>query len=128
MISTECTIFTLPVIHLVHLPPPRPPSRKNRITLLGIIVVPREIQDKAKLIQNCGGKNKVHYGQCENSEFKTFGRFYALRCNLRSAKFLHHVRTHLAEPVHVRFTQYKNGVICTLWGYHLRALLAGVEV
>lgn len=77
-------------------------------------------------MQNCGGRNKVHYGQCENSEFQTFGRFYALRCNLRSAKFLDHVRTHLAEPVHVRFTQYKNGVICTLWGYHLRGLLAGV--
>lgn len=31
-----------------------------------------------------------------------------------------HVRTHLAEPVYGRFTQYENGVICTLWGYHLR--------
>ena len=54
MISTECTFFTFPVIHLVHFPP-RPLSRKNRITLLGITVVPGEIQGKAKLMQNCGG-------------------------------------------------------------------------
>ena len=79
--NTSCTL------------PPRPLSRKNRITLLGITVVPREIQGKAKLMQNwreVGGRgvNKVHYGQRENSEFQTFGRCYALRCNLRSAKFL----------------------------------------
>ena len=38
--NTSCTL------------PPRPLSRKNRITLLGITVVPREIQGKAKLMQN----------------------------------------------------------------------------
>ena len=75
MISTECTFFTFPVIHLVHFPP-RPLSRKNRITLLGITVVPGEIQGKAKLMQNCvgggGGVNKVHYAQRENSEFHSW--------------------------------------------------------
>ena len=38
--NTSCTL------------PLRPLSRKNRITLLGITVVPREIQGKAKLMQN----------------------------------------------------------------------------
>lgn len=50
--NTSCTL------------PPRPLSRKNRITLLGITVVPREIQGKAKLMQNCGGGCNLRSAKC----------------------------------------------------------------
>ena len=78
--NTSCTL------------PPRPLSRKNRITLLGITVVPGEIQGKAKLMQNCGGGGRGGWTRCIMGNVKivnsTLGRCYALRCNLRSAKFL----------------------------------------
>ena len=44
--------------------------------LLGITVIPREIQDNGYTkFEGGGGVNKVHYGLCENGE-------YALLCNL----------------------------------------------
>ena len=92
MISTECTFFTFPVIHLVHFPPP-PPFPQKQDNPLGYYSCPkrdsRQSQAYAKLARwGGGGVNKAHYGQRGNSEFQTFGRCYALRCNLRSAKFL----------------------------------------
>ena len=74
--NTSCTL------------PPRPLSRKNRITLLVLQLSQERFKAKPSLCKIVGGMNKVHYGQRENSEFQTFGRCYALRCNLRSAKFL----------------------------------------
>ena len=66
------TIFIYTIRHLSRPPPPPPPPKKNNLHndslqfLLGITVVPREIEDNgyAKL----WGKNKVHYGLCENGQ------------------------------------------------------------
>ena len=58
----HCSSHDFYWMHLFHIScntsctlPPRPLSRKNRINLLGITVVPREIQGKAKLMQNWRG-------------------------------------------------------------------------
>ena len=70
--------FTIFIKTIVHLSRPPPPQKKqtNKQTnnlhnhcfqfLLGITVVPREIEDNgyAKL----WGKNTVHYGLCENGQ------------------------------------------------------------
>ena len=68
--------FTIFIQTIVHLPPPPPPQKKKQQInnlhnhcfqfLLGITVVPREIEDNgyAKL----WGENKVHYGLCENGQ------------------------------------------------------------
>ena len=73
-------LFTFPVIHLVHFPPPPFPQKQDNP--LGYYSCPKRDSRQSQ------AANKVHYGQPENSEFQTFGRCYALRCNLRSAKFL----------------------------------------
>ena len=53
-------------------PTPPPPKKKNIISfqfLLGIKVIPREIEDYFFiyfLLEEGGGKDKLHYGLCEN--------------------------------------------------------------
>ena len=123
--NTSCTL------------PPRPLSRKNSITLLGITVVPREIQGKAKLMQNCGE-----------------GGGGWTRCIMGNVKIVNSKLLGGAMPLDVTWDQpnvykternpcIKNAPCWTCprafhtiqeWrdlyfvGYNLRALLAGVEV
>ena len=64
----QCTLFTPP-------PPTPPPPRQKKVLqdpffqfLLGITVVPREIQGNGNA--KCWGVNKVHYGLCENAKLR----------------------------------------------------------
>ena len=77
-------------MHLVYPPPPPPPPTSPQILynnsfqfLLGITVVPREIEDSGYSISfffGVGGGNKMHCGPCENGEWQT--RALAIRGRL----------------------------------------------
>ena len=82
--SMQFTIFTLIIMHLVYPPPPKSLHDHCSQFLLGITVVPREIQDNG-YEKFGGGGNRVRDGPCENGKEKLFQRSY-IKTEFRSQR------------------------------------------